>query len=89
LYERLADYHLRRQGLWSAKGKAIPRILRQVDVELGRRYARAFDSLFRLGDATDVVRLAEELLGAAGGPLFDGYRADAPPVWRKTRKAHG
>ena len=30
LYEQLADYHLRRRGLWSAKGKAIPRILQQT-----------------------------------------------------------
>jgi hypothetical protein len=83
LYEQLADYHLRRQGLWSAKGKAIPRALRQVDPELCEQYCRSFSTLFAQGDATDVIRLAEELLRPAGGPLFEGYRADAPSAWRK------
>lgn len=83
LYGQLADYHLRRQGLWSAKGKAIPRVLRQVDPALCEKYCQSFTTLFTQGDASDVVRLAEELLRPAGGPLFDGYRADAPSAWRK------
>jgi hypothetical protein len=83
LYEQLADYHLRRQGLWSAKGKAISRVLRQVDAELCEKYCQGFSTLFTQGDATEVIRLAEELLRPAGGPLFDGYRADAPSAWRK------
>jgi predicted nucleotidyltransferase len=52
LYEQLADYHLRRLGLWSAKGKAIPRVLQQVDPELCANYSQSFNSLFTLGDAT-------------------------------------
>jgi hypothetical protein len=87
LYEQLADYHLRRQGLWSAKGKAIPRVLRKVDATLCEKYCQSFSKLFTQGDATDVVLLADELLRAAGGPLFDGYREDAPSSWR--RKAGG
>jgi predicted nucleotidyltransferase len=83
LYEQLADYHLRRQGLWSAKGKAIPRALQRVDPELCRKYSQSFDALFRLADATAVVDLAVELLGAAGGILFEGYRSDAPSAWRR------
>jgi hypothetical protein len=86
LYEQLADYHLRRLGLWSAKGKAITRVLRQVDPELCDRYTQSFDSLFTLGDVTGVVRCAEDLLRAAGGRLFDGYRADAPAAWRKPQR---
>ena len=30
-----------------------------------------------------VIALAEELLQADGGLLFDGYRLDAPPEWRQ------
>jgi predicted nucleotidyltransferase len=86
LYEQLADYHLRRQGLWSAKGKAIPRVLRQADPELCLKYSQSFNNLFKLGDATGVIELAEELLEAAGGPLFEGYRSDAPPTWRKPQR---
>ena len=86
LYEQLADYHLRRQCLWSARGKAIPRRLQTVDPVLSVRYSRSFDNLFKLGDARTVIQLAEEILQAGGGPLFEGYRADAPPAWRKPQR---
>jgi len=82
LFEQLADYHLRRLGLWSARGKALPRALRRVDPGLCERYCRSFDSLFKSGDAGEVIRLAEDLLRPAGGLLFEGYRSDAPPGWR-------
>lgn len=83
LYEQLADYHLRRQGLWSAKGKAIPRVLRRTNEALCDRYCDAFEELFTRGEPQAVIRLTEDLLREAGGPLFDGYRADAPPTWRR------
>lgn len=83
LYDRLADYHLRRLGHWSGKGKALPRALQRVDRDLCVRYCRSFDKLFRLDDASEVIALAEELLRPAGGPLFDGFRSDAPAAWRK------
>jgi predicted nucleotidyltransferase len=84
LFEQLADYHLRRLGLWSARGKSIPRVLRRVDPGLCESYCRSFDRLFRNGDARDVIRLAEDLVQPAGGLLFEGYRSDAPPGWRKS-----
>jgi hypothetical protein len=83
LYDRLADYHLRRLGRWSGKGKGIPRALQRVDRELAIRFGRTFDDLFRLDDAGEVIALAEELLRPAGGPLFDGFRSDAPAAFRK------
>ena len=86
LFEQLADYHLRRQRLWSARGKSIPRVLRRVDPELCERYCRSFDRLFKSGDAGDVIRLAEDLVRPAGGLLFEGYRSDAPPAWRKSAR---
>jgi predicted nucleotidyltransferase len=83
LYEQLADYHLRRRLLWSAKGKAIPRVLRQADPALCARYGDAFAVLFSQGDPQPVIHLAEDLLREAGGLLFEGYRADAPTAWRR------
>ena len=83
LYERLADYHLRRLRLWSARGKAIPRALRRADPVLCARYCRSFDSLFRSGGVREVIELTEDLLAPAGGFLFDGFRSDAPASWRK------
>jgi hypothetical protein len=83
LYEQLADYHLRRLKLWSARGKAIPRALRRADPVLCARYCHSFDSLFRDDDAREVIELAEDLLAPAGGWLFEGFRSDAPAAWRK------
>lgn len=85
LYEQLADYYFRNRGWWSAKGKAIPRLLRQADAELCEKYCRSFEALFKAGESGAIIGLAEELLRASGGPLFEGYRADAPPAWRKAR----
>lgn len=84
LYEQLADYHLRRQGRWSGRGKAIPRALVRENAELCARYCRCFDRLFKAGDPHEVILLAERLLAAGGGPLFEGYRSDAPAAWRRT-----
>jgi hypothetical protein len=85
LYEQLADYHLRRLGLWSARGKGIPRALRTHDAGLAARYAAAFHALFAAGDGARAIDLAEALLAPAGGPLFEGYCADAPATWRTPR----
>ncbi len=85
LYEQLADYYLRRRGHWSGKGKGIPRVLRQVDAELCTAYSDAFTALFSHGDPQSVICLTESLLSEAGGPLFDGYRSDAPSTWRRPR----
>jgi predicted nucleotidyltransferase len=85
LFEGLANYYLRTHGLWSAKGKSIPRALQRADAALSVRYFRSFDDLFARGDARSVIALAEELLAADGGLLFEGYRRDAPAAWRKPR----
>ena len=83
LYEQLADYYLRHRGFWSAKGKAIPRVLRQTNAALSAEYSEAFSDLFARGHPEGVIRLAEDILRGSGGPLFEGYRADAPSTWRR------
>lgn len=83
LYEALANYYLRSNKLWSAKGKSIPRILKQADSDLYSQYAAAFDELFAQGQTTTLIALAEEILKPGGGFLFDGHRLDAPSNYRK------
>ena len=83
LYAALADYYLRTNMLWSAKGKSIPRILRQANADLCLRYAASFDELFADGRSESVVALVEEILRPCGGFLFDGHRLDAPADYRK------
>ena len=85
LFEELANYHFRSKGLWSARGKSIPRALERADAALGARYCRSFEHLFERGDVEAVIQLAGEILQPAGGPLFDGYRSEAPAAWRKPR----
>ena len=84
LYEALANYYLRTNKLWSAKGKSIPRILRRANADLCLRYATSFDELFTHGRAEMVFALAEEILAPNGGFLFDGHRLEAPVNYRKT-----
>ena len=83
LYAALADYYLRTNMLWSAKGKSIPRILRQANADLCLRYAASFDELFAHGRSESVVALVEEILRPRGGFLFHGHRLDAPADYRK------
>ncbi len=83
LFEQLGDYHLRRAGLWSGNGKALPRALQQADPQLCARYCAAFDALFTEADTKAVIGLTESLLADSGGPLFDGYKSEAPPTWRR------
>lgn len=83
LYPILADLMLFGRGAWSGRGKWVPRLLRQLDGDL----ADAFDNAFRLaveGDAERLVALAESELARHGGPLFDGYRQEAPLEARRT-----
>jgi hypothetical protein len=83
LFEALANYYLRTRGLWSATGKSIPRALKRADAALSVRYYRSFEALFTHGEVGPVIALAEGLLEPDGGPLFDGYRLDAPAECRK------
>jgi predicted nucleotidyltransferase len=83
LYETLADYYFRSNNRWSAKGKAVPRILKLADVDLCARFCSSFDELFSNGQTGRVIALVEELLETNGGFLFDGHRLEAPVDHRK------
>lgn len=83
LYEVVADFYLRSRTLWSAKGKAIPRRLREVDAEFAARFCEAFGVLFEGKRPEGVVALVEAMLEPFGGFLFDGYKNEAPGDKRK------
>jgi hypothetical protein len=83
LYEALVDCYFGTNNLWSAKGKSIPRTLKQVDADLCSRYCNCFEELFAHGQPEKVIALAEEMLRPAGGFLFDGHKLEAPAAWRK------
>src|SRR5260370_23712729 len=76
LYEALADYYFRSNHRWSAKGKAIPRILKRADADLCLRFCNSFAELFRNGQSGKVIALVEELMVMKGGCLFDRHRLE-------------
>ncbi|MGB3294351.1 MAG: nucleotidyltransferase domain-containing protein [Phormidesmis sp.] len=82
LYPALADHYLRRQNLWSAKGKAIPRRLQTVDSDFAKRFSDSFESVFADSRSEKVIDIAAEILDADGGFLFEGHRLEAPQSWR-------
>jgi len=84
LFDALANFHLRSRGLWAGKGKSIPRALNRANPELCVRYCHAFDDLFTNGNYRAVIALADEILEANGGRLFEGYRLNAPKEWRRS-----
>lgn len=82
LYPAMADHYFRSKGIWSAKGKSVPRKLAAVDMEFSKRFALAFEVAFTIGDTREVIQLSAELLDQDGGYLFDGYFRLAPKNWR-------
>lgn len=78
LYQDAADFYFRARGLWSAHSKTVPRRLRRTDAAFAERFLRAFDALFVEGRQEPAVALVAEMLEPFGGPLFDGFRQEAP-----------
>lgn len=82
LYCAISNHYFRSKGLWSAKGKAIPRRLRRIDAMFAGKFESAFESVFAQGKTEDLIALADDLLAAHGGFLFEGHRLDAPQDWK-------
>jgi hypothetical protein len=82
LYPTLANHYFRSNGLWSAKGKGVPRRLNELDNGLAERFFNSFERLFTGNCVTAVIALSEDILDPNGGFLFDGYKSKAPKTWR-------
>jgi len=82
LYPVLANHFFRRQNIWSAKGKTIPRRLKEVNPGIAGRFLESFNTLFTRNQAEAVIDLATEILTPDGGFLFEGYKLEAPESWR-------
>jgi len=82
LYDAISNHFFRSKGLWSAKGKTIPRQLRRIDEAFADKFESAFDSTFARGKVKDLIALADELLSVYGGFLFEGHRLEAPQEWK-------
>ena len=82
LYNAISNHFFRSKGEWSAEGKMIPRQLRRIDATFARKFELAFESVFVQGKTADLIALADNLLSAHGGFLFEGHRLDAPQDWK-------
>ena len=83
LYDQVANHYLRRRNLWSAKGKTIPRRLRQISPQFANQFEESFTALFTHGETDKLISLVENMLAPDGGWLFEGYKRVAPVSWRK------
>ena len=74
LWRATATLFLDVRGHWRGEGKWLWRELRDCDPAWAARWLAARD------DVDSACVIAEEVLTASGGPLFDGFRQDAPPL---------
>jgi hypothetical protein len=78
LHDLLGAFMLKSRGRWSATGKHLPRLLQDLDPTTADAFQHAFDALLTSSDPTPLITFTERVLEPFGGPLFDGYRSDAP-----------
>ncbi len=83
LYRKVAQHFLRTRGEWSASNKWIPRRLHAVAPQFASRFQDAMLTLCQHGRDEPLINLATEVINPEGGPLFDGYIAQAPSNWRR------
>ena len=83
LQQAITDFYFRTQGLWSTKGKHIPRKLLQVDETFAHAFEESFSACFKESDPSLLIALTESLLQSHGGLLFDGFKLEAPKEWQK------
>lgn len=83
LYVALANYCLRANHQWAARGKAIPRAMLKYDASLNTKFNESFARLFTSGQTETVIALSEELLKPHDGFLFEGHKLIAPEQFRK------
>ena len=83
LYEQVARHYLRSRQLWSARGKWIPRRLKEEDSSFAEEFLRGMSNAFQREGIEELLAVIEKELDNVGGSLFEGYRLDAPKEWRE------
>jgi hypothetical protein len=80
LYHMLANHYLRSRGWWGAHSKTIPPgcVGRRPGDPVGRVVCDCI-----AGHPQGLQALADDMLAATSGRLFDGYVAQSEPAWRR------
>lgn len=84
LFQPLADLVLLGRGVWSGKGKWVPRLLNQYDSKLAVEFDEAFCSAAN-GQGSVLLAFAEREQSRNGGAFFAGDRRQAPASARRAR----
>lgn len=87
LFEPLIQFYFRAQNKWAASGKSLMRLLKADNPDLALEFNQSFESVFQTGDSTQLDFLVQKIVAPYGGPLWDGFKADAP-VEAKIPEAH-
>jgi hypothetical protein len=82
LHQPLADLILLGRGVWTGRGKWIPRQIDKLEGQLLPRFEDAF-RLLAEGRGDAIIAFAEGELERHGGSLFAGYRRVAPANARR------
>lgn len=56
----------------------MPRLVERAAPDVSQFLEAAFETFFKTGDRTGVLRAVQRILEPFGGELFDGFRSDAP-----------
>jgi hypothetical protein len=78
LYPLVCNFVLKTRGQWLGSGKTLPRLVERADPNVSQLVEAAFETFFKTGDRTGVLRAVQKILEPFGGELFDGFRSDAP-----------
>ena len=78
LYPLICNFVLKTRAQWQGSGKTLPRQVERAAPDVSRVLEPAFETFFKTGDRTAVVRAISQILEPFGGELFDGFRSDAP-----------
>ena len=82
LYPLICNFVLRTSGRWLGSGKTLPRLVERAAPDASHIVEAAFETFFKTGDRTGVLRAIQQILEPFGGELFDGFRSDAPDASR-------
>ncbi|MBZ5202226.1 nucleotidyltransferase domain-containing protein [Planomicrobium chinense] len=73
LAEQLGEFVLRMNRQWTGTSKWLARSLKRYDEDFAEQFSAAFEHYYSTREKEAVIHLAEGVLHAYGGRLFDGF----------------
>lgn len=83
LFEPLIQFYFRANKNWSASGKSLIRLLKSNNQELAKKVIDGFNEVVIDGDCSKIELVVDEILSPYGGRIWDGFRSDVDPKFKK------